>query len=115
MVASMAQPVEFNSIFDAITKDPSEAAQMRFRADMMLALRGYFQDKGWDQKQIGTKLGVKQPRVSELMNGKIHLFSSDLLVVFLAKLGFRLAPAFTPATKTRKASITCTIDQQAAD
>jgi len=109
----MAKSIEFNSIFDAITKDPSEAADLRFRADMMLALRGYFQDRGWDQTQIAAKLGVKQPRVSELMNGKIHLFSSDKLVGFLAKLGFRLAPEFRPATRTRQASICCSVEQRA--
>lgn len=110
----MAKPIEFNSIFDAITKDPSEAADMRFRADMMLALRGYFQDRGWNQAKIGAKLGIKQPRVSELMKGKIHLFSSDKLVGFLAKLGFQLAPVFRPATKTRQASISCSVELRAA-
>lgn len=113
-MAIVAKPVEFNSIFDAIAKAPGEAADLRFRADMMLALREYFQARGWDQTQIGAKLGVKQPRVSELMNGKIHLFSSDKLVGFLAKLGFHLAPAFKPATKTREASISCVVEQRAA-
>lgn len=109
----MAKPVEFTSIFDAIAKEPGEAADLRFRADMMLALRNYFQDRGWNQAQIGAKLGVKQPRVSELMNGKIHLFSSDKLLGFLAKLGFHFAPSFRPGTATREASISCSVQKRA--
>ena len=110
----MAKPVEFNSIFDAITKDPNEAADLRFRADMMLALRGYFEDRGWNQRQIMAKLEIKQSRASELMNGKIHLVSTDKLLGYLAKLGFHLMPQFRRATKTKEASISCRIEPRVA-
>lgn len=113
-VAKMSKPVEFNSIFDAITKDASEAADLRFRADMMLALRGYFEDRGWNQRQIMSQLEIKQSRASELMNGKIHLVSTDKLLGYLAKLGFHLMPQFRPATRTKAASISCRIEPKAA-
>ena len=75
---------------------------MRFRADGCWRYVDISKTRAGTRSRDRRKLGVKQPRVSELMNGKIPAFSSDLLVGFLATARFRLAPAFTPATKTRR-------------
>jgi len=87
--------LSYDNIFDAITGDKSEAADLRFRADLMLTLRKIFEAKGWNQAAIADALGVPQPRVSELLRGKIHLFSSDKLIGFLAKLDVQLKPSFS--------------------
>lgn len=93
--------LKYSNIFEAITDDAEEAADLQFRADLMLLLREYFRSKDAAQAEIGAKLGIPQPRVSELMTGKIDKFSSDKLIGFLAKLGIRFRLVMAPPTKTK--------------
>lgn len=101
--------LKYSSIFEAITDDAIEAADLQFRADLMLLLRECFRSKGATQAEIGARLGIPQPRVSELMTGKVDKFSSDKLIGFLASLGIRLKPIMVPSTKTRPMQIKCNV------
>ncbi|MGK9050419.1 helix-turn-helix domain-containing protein [Neorhizobium petrolearium] len=85
----------FDNIFEAVTEDPIEAADLRFRSDLLTTLVAIFEDRKWKQSDIATALDIPQPRVSELMRGKIQLFSADKLIGYLAKLGVRLRPSFS--------------------
>jgi predicted XRE-type DNA-binding protein len=100
----------YKNIFDAVTSDQNEAADLEFRADMMIAMRQYFEDRGWNQVQIAARLGISQPRVSELVNGRIHTLSSDKLIGYLAKIGFRIKPVYKASTSRRESSISCNIE-----
>jgi predicted XRE-type DNA-binding protein len=84
----------YKSLFDVATTDPTERADLKFRAELMLTLRGLFEARGWKQADIGAALGIRQPHVSDLTNGHIDKFSSDKLIGFLAKLDIRLKPFF---------------------
>lgn len=101
--------LKFTNIFDAITDDAQEAADLEFRADLMLLMREYFRAQDCTQAEIGRMLGIPQPRVSELMTGKIDKFSSDKLIGLLSKLGIRLKPTFRKGTANRASSIKCTV------
>lgn len=85
--------LEFDNIFDVMTDSPAEAADLQFRADLMLTLRKLLEEKKLRQAEIAEALGVSQPRVSELMRGKIDLFSADKLIGLLARLDVRLRPS----------------------
>ncbi|MCY0093123.1 helix-turn-helix domain-containing protein [Hoeflea ulvae] len=87
--------LRYNNIFDAITDDKSEAADLSFRADLIVTLRNIFEANQWNQAAIAGALEIPQPRVSELLRGKVHLFSADKLIGYLAKLGVRLRPSFS--------------------
>lgn len=101
----------YTNIFDAIKEDKQEAADMAFRADMLLVLRDIFEANNWDQSTIMAELEITQPRASELMRGKVSKFSSDKLIGFLAKLGFRLKPTVTlDTTNSDKIKIECSIN-----
>ncbi|MCJ9672972.1 MULTISPECIES: helix-turn-helix domain-containing protein [unclassified Neorhizobium] len=89
----------FENIFDVVTEDPIEAADLRFRSDLLTTLVAIFEDRKWKQGDIAKALDVSQPRVSELMRGKIQLFSADKLIGYLAKLGVRLKPSFSAEHK----------------
>lgn len=91
------EKLEFNNIFDAIADDSGEAAELQFRADLMIVMRKIFESKGWAQKDIMKVLDIPQPRASELCRGKIDKFSSDKLIGFLAKLGFTFNPTYNQA------------------
>lgn len=91
--------LQYDNIFEAITDDAGEAADLKFRADLMIMLRDYFKAKNWSQADVMKKLRVPQPRVSELVNGKIDAVSSDKLIRYLAMLGIFLEPTFQAKRK----------------
>lgn len=86
--------IRYDSIFDAITDDKEEANELQTRADLMIAIRDIVNDKGWKQAEVAEKLALTQPRVSDLLNGKIDKFSIDLLMTCLYRLGFRFKPVY---------------------
>jgi len=79
-----------DSIWDAIEETPAAAENMRLRAALMTALRDHIGSTGISQAQAARQLGVTQPRVSDLMRGKIDLFSLDTLVNMLAAAGLHV-------------------------
>ena len=101
--------LKYSNIFEAITGNAEEAADLEFRADLMLVLRDYFRDQCASQAQIGARLGIPQPRVSELMTGKVDKFSSDKLIGFLAKVGIRLKPVPVQATSRQPFKVKCDV------
>jgi predicted XRE-type DNA-binding protein len=72
------------SVWDALVDSPEEAANLRLRSQLMRVLTKTV--KSWDlpQKDAARQLHVTQPRLSELLNGKIDKFSLDALVNLLA-------------------------------
>ena len=63
---------------------------LRLRSDMMNALIAEIEDRGLTQAQAAKLLGVSQLRISDLMRGKLHLFSIDMLVTLLSAAGLRV-------------------------
>lgn len=80
----------FNSIWDAIEDTPGEAANMKARAELMRAITEYIRSSGMTQAEAAKSLGVTQPRISDLMRGKIDVFSLDTLVNMLAAAEIQL-------------------------
>jgi len=103
----------YDSIFDAIA-DKGTAADLQFRADMVLLLRDLFEERGWGQAAIVEALGMKQPHVSDLLRGKIDKFSSDKLITLLSKMGYRMQPRFVKATHGRELHVKCAVSREEA-
>ncbi len=80
----------FSSVWDAIEDTPAAAENMRLRSALMMALKEYIEREGLSQAQAAKRLGVTQPRISDLMRGKIFLFGLDSLVNMLAAAGLRV-------------------------
>lgn len=72
------------SVWDALADTPEEADNLRLRSQLMRILVKTV--RAWDlpQKDAARRLHVTQPRLSELLNGKIDKFSLDALVNLLA-------------------------------
>ncbi|MDZ3994739.1 helix-turn-helix domain-containing protein [Pseudomonas sp. Teo4] len=72
------------SVWDALVDSPEEAENLRLRSKLMRVLTKAV--RSWDlpQKEAARRLHVTQPRLSELLNGKIDKFSLDALVNLLA-------------------------------
>ena len=80
----------FSSVWDAIENTPEEAENMRLRAQLMMTLKAHIASTGMTQAQAATCFGVTQPRVSDLMRGKIDLFALDSLVNMVTAAGLRI-------------------------
>jgi predicted XRE-type DNA-binding protein len=66
---------------------PEEAEHLRIRADLMIALARVIEDREWTQAEAARRLGVAQPRISDLVRGKIERFTIDTLVTMLSHAG----------------------------
>jgi predicted XRE-type DNA-binding protein len=80
----------FASVWDAIEDTPEEAENMKLRSALMMALKGHLTRAGLSQAQAAKLFGVTQPRVSDLMRGKVNLFGLDALVNMAAAAGLRI-------------------------
>ena len=80
----------FASVWDAIEDTPAEAENMRLRSSLMMALKDHIAREGLSQSRAAQVFGVTQPRVSDLMRGKVGLFSLDCLVNMLAAAGLHV-------------------------
>ncbi|MGY4750077.1 helix-turn-helix domain-containing protein [Pannonibacter sp. Q-1] len=80
----------FASVWDAIEDTPEEAENMKLRSTLMMALKSHIERAGLNQAQAAQMFGVTQPRVSDLMRGKINLFGLDALVNMAAAAGLRI-------------------------
>jgi predicted XRE-type DNA-binding protein len=78
----------FDDVFDAICDTPEEAENLKLRADLMRDLASRI--AGMSQQEAATLLGVTQPRISELVRGKIHYFALDKLVTMAARAGLHV-------------------------
>lgn len=67
-----------------------EAENLRIRSDLMARLTRLIERRGLTQASAARMLCVTQPRVSDLVRGKIDLFSLDMLVNMLSKAGMQV-------------------------
>lgn len=80
----------FTNVWDAIEDTPEEAENMKLRSALMTALKNHINRTGMSQAQAAKLFGVTQPRVSDLMRGKINLFGLDALVNMATAAGFHI-------------------------
>jgi predicted XRE-type DNA-binding protein len=68
---------------------PSEAAYYEGRAQLVIQIREHLRKKKWTQERSAKACGVSQPRINDLLRGRIDKFSIDALVRVAAHLGLR--------------------------
>ncbi|CAB3635473.1 transcriptional regulator [Achromobacter marplatensis] len=80
----------YASVWDAIEDTPAEAENMKLRSELMLALKNHIAHAEMSQQEAAQLFGVTQPRISDLMRGKINLFGLDALVNMAAAAGLHV-------------------------
>ena len=80
----------YASVWDAIADTPEEAANLRVRSELMEQIAGIVKESGWTQVDAAARCGVTQPRINDLLRGRIARFSLDALVNIAAALGRRV-------------------------
>ena len=81
---------KFASVWDALEDTSAEAENMKLRSKLMMALEERLTRNGIKQAAAAKLLGVTQPRVSDLMRGKINLFGLDALVNMATAAGLQV-------------------------
>jgi predicted XRE-type DNA-binding protein len=79
------------NVFRDLGFSEDEAENLRVRSDLMISLSKLIEDRSLTQTQAAKLLGVTQPRISDLMRGKIQLFSVDSLIEMLGHAGAQVS------------------------
>ena len=83
----MSKAKAYRSVWDAIADTPEEAANMQARAEMMRGIAAIVTRHQWTQAEAARRCGVTQPRMNDLLRGRLSKFSLDALVNMAARLG----------------------------
>ena len=83
------------NVFKDLGFDTQEAENLRIRSELMLAIKQIVKKKGWTQAEAAKKFDVSQPRISEIFQGKVDLFTVDKLISMLALIGQHVSISIT--------------------
>jgi predicted XRE-type DNA-binding protein len=78
---------EFASVWDALCDTPEEAANLTARSELMMQITRIVKKGGWTQAEAAKRCRVTQPRMNDLLRGRIDRFSLDALVNIATALG----------------------------
>jgi predicted XRE-type DNA-binding protein len=81
---------EFANVWDALADTPEELANLTLRSELMTRIEAIVKKNGWTQAEAAKRCGVTQPRLNDLLRGRISRFSLDALVNIVSKLGCRV-------------------------
>jgi predicted XRE-type DNA-binding protein len=87
----------FTSIWDAIEDTPQDAANMKARSELMLAIREVVDGWSLTQSDAAARIGVTQPRMNDLLRGRIDKFSLDALLNLAHAAGLSVAWSISQA------------------
>ena len=87
----------FSSVWDAIADTPEQAANLQARSELMRQIAAIIKAKDWKQADAATHCGVSQPRINDLLRGRVSRFSLDALVNIATALGRRVHVEFEVA------------------
>lgn len=86
----MSNVETFSSVWDAVADTPEQAANLRARAELIRQIAEIIKANGWKQSEAAEHCGVTQPRVNDLLRGRVSRFSLDALVNIATALGRRV-------------------------
>ncbi len=86
----MKKSETYANVWDAIADTPGQAANLRARAELMRQIAAFVKKRGWTQLEAAQHSGVTQPRINDLLRGRVSRFSLDALVNISTALGCRV-------------------------
>ncbi len=87
---SKAKTETYASVWDALADTPEQAANLRARAELIEQIAAIVNDKEWTQMDAAKRCGVTQPRINDLLRGRVSRFSLDALVNIATAIGRRV-------------------------
>jgi predicted XRE-type DNA-binding protein len=86
----MSKIETFSSVWDAVADTSEQAANLRARAELMRQIAAVIEESNWKQSEAAQRCGVTQPRISDLLRGRVSRFSLDALVNIATAIGRRV-------------------------
>lgn len=80
----------YANVWDAIADTPEQAANLSARAELMQKITAIVKESGWTQAEAASHCGVTQPRINDLLRGRVSRFSLDALVNIATAMGRRV-------------------------
>jgi len=93
----MRKVKSYDSVWDALADSPEQAANLRARAELMQQIAAIVNKRGWTQVEAARHCGVTQPRINDLLRGRVSRFSLDALVNIATAIGHRVHVELEPA------------------
>ena len=93
----MSKSESYASVWDALADTPGQAANLRARAELMQQIAAFVKRQDWTQAEAANHCGVAQPRINDLLRGRVSRFSLDALVNISTALGRRVRIDFEAA------------------
>ena len=90
------------NVFRDLGFPPEEAQHLKIRSDLLIQLQKLIASRGLKQSETAKILRVTQPRVSDLLRGRIDLFSTDVLIDMLSRFGVRVKLVLKPSRRGLK-------------
>lgn len=90
MTKGKTEPDTYASVWDALADTPEQAANLQARAELMQQIATVVGSSGWTQEEAARRCGVTQPRINDLLRGRVSRFSLDALVNIATALGRRV-------------------------
>ena len=81
---------EYQSVWDAIEDDPVQAANLKLRSQLMIEVSQYVKHSELTQAEAAKKLGTTQPRLNDVLKGRIEKCTVDRLVNMLTAVGCKV-------------------------
>ena len=85
------------NVFRDLGFPAEEAENLRIRSELMIHVLQVIESRGLKQREAAELFGVTQPRISDLVRGKVDLFSIDTLVTMLSYAGVQVSVVIEPA------------------
>lgn len=86
----MSSNERYACVWDAIADTPEQAANLRARAELMQKIAAIVKESNWTQAEAASHCGVTQPRMNDLLRGRVSRFSLDALVNIATAIGRRV-------------------------
>ena len=86
----MMERQAFANVWDALEDTQADAASMTMRSKLLIAIEQQVRSWNVSQANAARRLGVTQPRLNDLLRGRIQNFSLDALVDLAARAGLNV-------------------------
>jgi len=80
----------YTNVWDALENDKEQSANMTMRSNAMIAIAAAVRAWNITQARAARRLGVTQPRLNDLLHGKINKFSLDTLLTLATRAGLKV-------------------------
>lgn len=93
----MRKSDSYASVWDPIANAAEQAANLHTRSELLEKISEIVQQSGWTESDAAAHCGISQPRMGDLLCGRVSHFSLDALVNIATALGLRVHVELAPA------------------